>query len=265
MAKSAALRKPSEHQRWFWTSSVLATDDSFHSPLQFKRGTRWKMWLLYAIAMVGQSSIEWNNAASYLAVWWSKITDTSWRPSLKCHVTWCNMLAGAMMSSWRRSGKATWNSMSIRRGSWLLWNTMDIHDVCMIGVPMDLDWIYGILWKCAKLMSKTQQDWRLKWCVHVRTTHFPKQVDRNSGKNARRMQFQGGHCHICFEGGATTLAKKLSPICSYLRLTSRWGWVYSSEVSTKTMPLMLSNLPRCWEPNGKVWSPPARCRIWWDG
>ena len=36
MAKSAAFRKPSEHQRWFWTSSVLATDDSFHSSLQFK-------------------------------------------------------------------------------------------------------------------------------------------------------------------------------------------------------------------------------------
>ena len=44
-------------------------------------------------------------------------------------------LAGAMMSSWRKSGKAAWNSMSIRIGSWLLWNimgTMGIYDVGMI-------------------------------------------------------------------------------------------------------------------------------------
>lgn len=62
------------------------------------------------------------------------------------------------------------------------------------------NWIEYTLKVCkAHVQDSVGLKWELKWCVQVRTTQFPKQVDSNSGKNVRRMQ--GGHAtYVSKEG-----------------------------------------------------------------
>ena len=125
-------------------------------------------------------------------------------------------LAGAMMSSWRKSGKAAWNSMSIRNRLLIIMTHYGYlwcwYDFCMYGIGLNM------LWKCAQ--AHVQNSVGLKWGIKVMRAGW--------GQPNYQNRLIGWSCHICFEGGATRLAKKnISSICSYLLLTSRWGWVSS--------------------------------------